>query len=345
MIKLRPKQFLVFILLGLLSVALFFIDVAFGSVKIPFQEFYSTIISHDPASVWFTTLFEFRFPKAWVAVFTGAALAVSGLQMQTLFKNPLAGPYILGISSGASLGVALLVLGFPVIFGMQVPFLISQWAIVFASWIGAAAILLLIMVVSIRIKDIMTILIFGIMFGSAATALVSVMQYYGSDASVKAFVIWTLGSLGGVTNHQLSVFIPSILAGLVIALVLPKSLNVMLLGENYARSMGLHVNFIRTLIFISTSLLAGSVTAFCGPIGFIGIAVPHIARMLFRTSDHFILVPASILIGVNLMILSDIISQLPGNGMVLPINSITALLGIPVVIWIIIRNQRLTSLF
>ncbi|MFA6403621.1 MAG: iron ABC transporter permease [Salinivirgaceae bacterium] len=336
------KTYIWFAILVIVGFFLFMADLALGSVKIPFKEFLSTLFSGDKQSVWFTTLFEFRLPKAWVAVFAGAALSVSGLQMQTLFRNPLAGPYILGISSGAGLGVALLVLGFPALLSFGSHYFLNQWALVIAAWIGSAVILLFIMIVSIRVRDIMTILIFGIMFGSAATALISILQYFGSDASVKAFVIWTMGSLGGVTNNQLFIFIPSILAGLLIALVLPKSLNVLLLGENYARTMGLNVMVTRILIFISTSMLAGTVTAFCGPIGFIGIAIPHIARMLFHTANHFVLVPASILLGMNTMLLSDIISQLPGNATILPITSITALLGIPIVIWIIIKNQKLT---
>lgn len=341
--KFSQKDIRFFVILIITLVVLFFVDLAFGSVNIPLKDFYQTFLFRNASSEWYTTIFEFRLPKALVAVFSGAALAVSGLQMQTIFRNPLAGPYILGISSGASLGVALVVLGFPVLFGIQVSFFLSQWAMVIAAWAGAAVILLLILVVSIRLKDIMTILVFGIMFGSAATALVSILQYFGADASVKAFVIWTLGSLGSVTNNQLNIFIPGILLGLILSMLLPKSLNVLLLGENYARSMGLKVGFVRFLVFSSTSLLAGTVTAFCGPIGFIGIAVPHVSRMLFSTSNHFILLPASILIGINSMLLSDIISQLPGNGTVLPINSITALLGIPIVIWIIIRNHRLTT--
>jgi len=339
---LNRKNYIWFAILIITGFFLFMTDLALGSVKIPFKEFLTTLFTGDINSVWFTTLFEFRLPKAWVAVFAGAALSVSGLQMQTLFRNPLAGPYILGISSGAGLGVALLVLGFPALLSLGTHYLLNQWALVIAAWIGSAVILLFIMLVSIRVRDIMTILIFGIMFGSAATALISILQYFGSDASVKAFVIWTMGSLGGVTNNQLFIFIPSILAGLFIALILPKSLNVLLLGENYARTMGLNVMVTRILIFISTSMLAGTVTAFCGPIGFIGIAIPHIARMLFHTANHFVLVPASILLGMNTMLLSDIISQLPGNATILPITSITALLGIPIVIWIIIRNQKLT---
>jgi len=316
-----------------------------GSVKIPLSEFVHTFFNNNHDSTWYLTIFEFRLPKAIVATLTGAALAISGLQMQTLFRNPLAGPYILGISSGASLGVAIVVMGFSGLATFGIHLIIGQWTIALSAWIGAAALLFLIMVLSVRVRDIMTILIFGIMFGSAASALVNILQYFGNDATVKAFVIWTMGSLGGVTNNQMQVFIPGILIGLLIALFLPKNLNALLLGEDYARTMGLNVMRTRIWVFISTSLLAGTVTAFCGPIGFIGIAVPHLCRMIFRTSNHHILLPGSVLLGANVLLISDIISQLPGSSHILPINSITALLGIPVVIWIVIRNQKLSSLF
>lgn len=335
---------IIFVLLVLFGILFFLLDLLVGSVKIPFHSFVDVVFKGNTASPFYTTILDFRLPKAIVAALAGAALSVSGLQMQTIFRNPLAGPYILGISSGAGLGVALLVLGFPGILGLGYAIIYSQWAIAIAAWVGAASILVLIMIISIRVRDIMTILIFGIMFGSAASALISVMQYFGADSSVKAFVIWTMGNLGGVTRQQLWVLIPGVLSGLALVLVLPKKLNALLLGENYARTMGLNVTQTRIIVFISTSLLAGTVTAFCGPIGFIGIAIPHIARMLFQTANHFLLIPGSILLGVNTLLLSDIISQLPGNSQILPINSITALVGIPIVIWIVFRNQKMSSL-
>ena len=338
------KNSLVFLLLAIGSIVLFILDLLIGSVKIPFESFIDIFINGNTESVYYTTIMDFRLPKAVVAVLAGAALSVSGLQMQTIFRNPLAGPYILGISSGAGLGVALLVLGFPGILGLGYAILYSQWAIALAAWIGAALILVLVMIISIRVRDIMTILIFGIMFGSAASALITIMQYFGADSSVKAFVIWTMGNLGGVTRQQLWVLLPGVSLGLILALILPKNLNALLLGENYARTMGLNVMRTRIVVFISTSLLAGSVTAFCGPIGFIGIAIPHIARMLFQSANHFLLIPGSILLGMNVLLLSDIISQMPGNSHVLPINSITALIGIPIVIWIVFRNQKMSSL-
>jgi iron complex transport system permease protein len=328
----------------ILTTCLFFIDIWLGSIKIPFNEFRDTLLHGKPTDPFYLTIFAFRIPKALVALFAGAALAVSGLQMQTLFRNPLAGPYLLGVSSGASLGVAIVLMGLgsSAIITLN-PFL-SQWIIVIAAWLGAAAILLAILLVSIRVRDIMTILVFGIMFGSAASALINVLQYAGSSSSVKTFVIWTMGSLGSVTMDQLRIFIPGIIIGIFIAFILTKSLNALLLGEQYARTMGLNIRKTRTLVFASTSLLAGTVTAFCGPIGFIGIVVPHICRMYFQTSNHRILVPTSLLMGSSLLLFSDIISQLPGHQGVLPINAITSLLGVPIVIWIIVRNHKFSSL-
>ena len=277
------------------------------------------------------------------AILAGSALSVSGLQMQTIFRNPLAGPFVLGISAGASLGVAIMVLGFAGLFtGISIGYA-GSWIIVIAAWIGSAIILLMILLVSLRIKDIMTLLIIGIMFGSATSAIVSILQYFSSESLLKSFVIWTMGSLSGVSVNQLTILLPIIILGLLMSLSSVKILNVSLVGENYAKSMGLNINFSRIYTFLSTSLLTGTITAFCGPIGFIGIAVPHLTRMLFKTTDHKILLPGTILIGSMIMIVSDIISHLPTSNKILPLNSVTAIIGIPIVIWVIIRNKKLIS--
>jgi iron complex transport system permease protein len=260
-----------------------------------------------------------------------------------LFRNPLAGPYVLGISSGASLGVALLVMGAYILFpGRAMHF--QTWGIITAAWLGSGMIMLLLLLVSFRIKDIMTILILGILFGAITIAFVSILQYFTHEALLKTFIVWTLGSLGNVTKDQLPILAGSLSSGVILSLISIKILNAMLLGENYARSMGINVMTGRILLFISTSILAGTVTAFCGPIGFIGIAVPHIARLVWKTADHRILIPGVILAGAIILLLSDIISQLPGSDKVLPINSVTALIGIPVVVWIVLRNQRFANL-
>jgi len=334
------KTSLILFILTLLLVAAFFADLLFGSVSIPINEIVKILFSaHHSTTQWDTIIFQLRLPRAITAIFAGAALSVSGLQMQTIFRNPLAVPYVLGISSGATLGVALLMLGFSGSIGFSTYSLTGSWAMCFAAWVGAALVLLLILIVTIRIKHIMTILILGIMFGSAISAVVNILQYFSNETSLKSFVIWTMGSLSGVTLPQLSIFLPAVFIGLIVSAFSVKMLNALLLGENYAKTIGLNLKMSKIFIFVSTSILAGTITAFCGPIGFIGIAVPHIARILFRTADHKILLPATILIGAVLMLLCDVISQLPGSNKVLPINSVTALVGIPIVLWIIIRNR------
>lgn len=334
------KQTTYFILLLILLVLLFIGDLLLGSVNIPLKTVMSVLTGNGNNIQEETLIINFRLPKAIVAVLAGAALSCSGLQMQTLFRNPLAGPYVLGISSGASLGVAIFLLGAP-LFGMTFTSeIVRNIGIIGAAWIGAAAILFVIMAVSGRIKDIMAILILGMMFGSAASALVEILQYLSPDSALKSFVIWTMGSLGGVTNAQLHIMSWAVIAGLIISIYLIKPLNLLLLGENYARTMGLNIQLTRMLMFTSTILLAGTITAFCGPIGFIGIAVPHITRMLFANADHKVLMPASMLAGSVIMLFCDIIAQLPGHEMVLPINTVTALIGIPVIIAVIVRNKK-----
>ncbi len=330
----------VLVLLAVLLPIFFLIDLRIGSYPISFSDILKALFSPSSLDNQVVSIVsQYRLPKAVTAILAGAALSVSGLQMQTVFRNPLAGPYILGVSSGASLGVALVVLGTGSFIGWESTSLLSSWGIVAAAWLGSALVLMLIIVISAKIREIMTILIMGVLISSAISALVNILQYYSNEATLKSFVIWTMGSLGSVTNPQLSVLAPSILAGIVIALLCSKFLDAFLLGENYAQSLGMNIRFARTMVFLSTAILAGSITAFCGPIGFIGIAVPHIARIMLQSAKHSLLIPATILIGAIIMLLSDILSQLPGSQRILPINSVTALLGIPIVIWIIIRNK------
>ena len=279
---------------------------------------------------------DIRLIKAIVAVLTGIALSVSGLQMQTLFRNPLAGPYVLGISSGASLGVAIFILGMPLL-GVATNSTLSSIGTAGAAWLGAALILAFVASVSTRIKDIMVILILGMMISSGVSAVVQILQYLSNEEALKSFVIWTMGSLGDVTSSQLMLLLPAVLIGLVVSVAVIKPLNLLLLGEQYARTMGLNVRRSRYLIFLSTTLLAGTVTAFCGPIGFVGLAIPHIARMLFCNADHRVLLPGTALCGAVVLLGCDIISKC----LTLPINTITALLGIPIVIWVVIRNKSI----
>lgn len=334
----------IFTLLTLLLAVLFLADLFFGSVHIPVKHIVQALFSGNSGrDDWNLIILDFRLPKAVTAILAGAALSVSGLQMQTVFRNPLAGPDILGISSGASLGVAFVILGFSTVLGLSAGGTLANWTIVMAAWIGAGAVLLLIFSISVRVNDIMTILILGILFASVSSAIVSIMQYFSNEVLLKSFFVWSMGSLGNVSGSHLLVLVPSVCFGLLLSLLTVKMLNLMLLGENYARSMGLNVTLARFLIFLSTSILAGSITAFCGPIGFIGIAVPHVCRMIFKTSDQKILLFACILIGSSVMLVSDLLSQIPGNGVVIPVNTVTALLGVPVIVWIIFRNQRVAS--
>ena len=325
-----------FTALALLTVALFTADLLVGSVSVAPADIWAALTGGacDPAIR--DIILRIRLLKAVTALLAGAALAASGLQMQTLFRNPLAGPYVLGISSGAGLGVALFLLGAPLLGGAAHSF-VQALGIAGAAWLGAALVLLVVMAVSRRIKDIMVILILGMMFGSGISSIVEILQYLSSEAALKSFVIWTMGSLGDVTGGNLALMLPVIAAGLVLSVAAIKPLNLLLLGENYARTMGLNVQRTRTLLFLSTVLLAGTVTAFCGPVGFIGLAVPHLARMLFASADHRILMPGSMLAGAALLLVCDLISKT----LALPINTVTALMGIPVVIIVVVRNRNL----
>lgn len=316
-----------------LCVLLFCIDLGVGSINIPIKRVFAVLIGGDCPEEERIVIIKLRLIKGIVAVLAGAALSVSGLQMQTLFRNPLAGPYVLGISSGASLGVALFILASPL---FTLPSEFMQLGIAGSAWIGAACVLALIGILGQRIKDIMVILILGMMFSSGIGAIVQILQYLSSDESLKSFIVWTMGSLGEITYSQLWVLLPSVVVGLIIAVLVIKPLNLLLFGEEYASTMGLDLKNSRNLIFLSTALLAGSVTAFCGPIGFIGLALPHVVRMIMKSSDHRILIPANITFGAATMLLCDIVSKL----FLLPINAITSLIGIPIVILVVVKNSR-----
>lgn len=332
----RHRTVTLFVTLSILLLVLFVLDLLVGAVYIPIKDIWGTIIGEEVNSATRLIVLDIRLMKAIVAVVAGVALSVSGLQMQTLFRNPLAGPYVLGISSGASLGVAIFILGMPLL-GIVNNSAISSIGTAGAAWIGSALILAFIASVSTRIKDIMVILILGMMFSSGVSAVVQILQYLSNEEALKSFVIWTMGSLGDVTANQLQLLLPAVFLGLILSVAVIKPLNLLLLGEQYARTMGLNIRKSRYLIFLSTTLLAGTVTAFCGPIGFVGLAIPHISRMLFRNADHRILLPASALCGGVVLLFCDIVSK----WLTLPINTITALLGIPIVVWVVIRNKSI----
>lgn len=338
----RLGRYTLFVTLLIALLALAIGDLLLGTTDIPFSDVWATLTSGTTSSETNRIIIsELRLPKIIVALFAGMALAASGLQMQTLFRNPLAGPYVLGINSGASLGVAIFTMAAPML-GATSGTLMANMGITGMAWIGSALILLLVMFLSRKIRNINVILIIGMMLGSAISAIVGILQYIGTEESLKAFVVWTMGSVSTVTTEQLTILLPTVLVGLLLAIVVIKPLNMLLLGESYARTMGLRVARSRAIIFLSTTLLAGTVTAFCGPIGFIGLAMPHLARMTFRTSDHRVLMPASMLWGALSMVLCCLVCDLLAYGGIatFPINAVSSLLGIPVIIVVIFRNRN-----
>jgi len=321
-----------------LLVLLLILDVGSGSVNIPIGNIIRSVFgSLELPFREHIILYDFRIPRILTALLAGAALSVSGLQMQTIFRNPLAGPYVLGISSGASLGAALVLIGS----GAMATGLLQHWGIVAAAWIGAGVVMLILLVITLRIQNIMTILILGIMFSSGLSAIISIMQYFGNAVALKSFVIWSLGSLGDVSGDALIIMALTVVPGLILALFTVKSLNAMSVGESYASSLGVNILRVKILVFISTSILAGTITAFCGPIGFIGIAVPHIARFYTGRSTLRSLMPATMLMGMVLLLVADIFSRIPGSDQILPVNAITSLIGIPVVILVVIRSRKM----
>lgn len=335
----RGNVLLLLLGFGLLAV-FFLINISLGSVSISFQEIFSGLILGEwTKSSTEQILLNYRLPKAFVAVLAGIGLSVSGLQMQTFFRNPLAGPYVLGISSGAGLGVALLMLAGSAFGWMVGNAAVNPWAIVTAGSIGGGLVLVLVSLVAWRVRDSMTLLIVGLMFGAAVSAVISVLSYFAGAEALKLFTIWGLGSLGGLGWSQLMALFIMILLGLIPVIFSIKSYNGMLLGESYAASMGINPKKLRWMMIISTGLLAGSITAFCGPIAFVGIAVPHLARMIWKTSDHTTLFIGSSILGALLLLFCDAISQLPGTAQSLPINAVTSLVGAPVVIGLVIRKN------
>jgi len=316
-------------------------NISLGSVSIPnkaiFKSFFGTL-NHEP---WQYIIQNYRLPKAMTAILVGSGLGISGLLMQTLFRNPLAGPFVLGISSGASLGVALVILGAGVFGGAFASFLISKWSIVIAASLGSFLVLLAVLVIASRVKDTMAILIIGLMFGSITAAVVSVLSYFSSAEQLQQYIFWGFGSLGNLTWNELAIFFAIYCFGILLSIISIKGLNTLLLGENYAKSLGLNIKQSRFIIIIATSLLAGTITAFAGPIAFIGLAIPHITRQVFNTSNHKVLLPAVFLFGAIIMLICDSIAQVPASDYTLPINAITSLIGAPVVIWLLVRKRKM----
>ncbi|MFH6769824.1 iron ABC transporter permease [Gaetbulibacter aquiaggeris] len=331
-----------FIILALVLVFCFILNISLGSVYIPLKEILKSIIgAATEKESWQYIIQNYRLPKAFTAILVGSGLGISGLLMQTLFRNPLAGPFVLGISSGASLGVALIILGSSLFGGVFALLMISKWSIVIAASLGSFLVLMSVMVVSIKIRDTMAILIIGLMFSSITAAIVSVLSYFGSAQQLQQYIFWGFGSLGNLSWNELDIFFIIYFLGMILSISSIKSLNSLLLGENYAKSLGLNIKKSRLTIIIATSLLAGTITAFAGPIAFIGLAIPHMTRQIFNTSNHKILLPAVFLFGAIVMLICDSIAQVPNSDYTLPINAITSLIGAPVVIWLLVRKRKM----
>lgn len=313
-------------------------DIIIGPVDIPIGEIFASFGVGSSNATWQSIVIDFRVPKVLTAISVGIALSICGLQMQTLFRNALAGPFVLGISSGASLGVAILIMGVGFI---QIP--LNSFTTVTAACLGALLIFMVVLLLSYKVKDTTSLLIVGLMFGAAVGAVVSILQYFGNPDEIQTYLVWTFGSLTGVNWSELSILIPIVAIGFVMVLVLASQLNIVLLGDQYALSSGINLNLVRYMVITITSLLAGTITAFCGPIAFIGIAVPHISRLIFNTSDHRQLVPLVALTGASVMLVCDILSQLPGMVQVLPINAVTSIFGAPLIIWLIVRRKNLQA--
>lgn len=329
-----------------LTCFLLLLGLSSGSVTIPWKGIFQSVMgAPDVNLIWDRILWQIRLPRCLAAVMGGACLALSGLEMQTLFRNPLAGPYTLGVSSGATLGVAMAVLAGAAVGNGVLP----EWMAMGGSWaqmgvagsavLGAGMVMVLVLLLSKVIHGNTTLLILGLMFGQLAGALVSILQVFSTAEQIRSFTFWTFGSYAGVTWGQMPFLAGSLGIGLALAAYCAKPLNALLLGWTYARTVGVPVRTLRILLLASASILAGVVTAFCGPIAFLGLAVPHLCRGFFRTADHRILIPACVLLGASLSLASDLACRLPGNGRVLPLNAVTSMVGAPIVIWVLLRRK------
>lgn len=336
------KSYLIpFSFLTLSLIVIWFLNISLGSVTIPFQEVISTLFgSQTSKESWQIIILNVRIPKSLTAILVGSGLSISGLLMQTLFRNPLAGPFVLGVSSGASLGVAFLLLGTSLFSGISVA-LTSNFSMAIAASIGSFLVMSAVMLVANKIRNTMSILIIGLMFGSVTSAIISVLAYFSEPEQLQQFIFWGFGSLGNLSWDELGVFSIIYLIGIASLGFILKPLNSMLIGESYAKSLGVNIKLSRNIILITTCLLTGVITAFSGPIAFVGLAVPHVARLLFNSSNHNVLLPSTAIIGAILMLLADTIAQLPASEFTLPINAITSLFGAPIVIWLLIRKRNI----
>ena len=331
-----------FILLGVLLVLCWFLNLSLGSVNIPFKDVFFILSGNNTnEKSWELIVLNYRLPKTITAILVGSGLSISGLLMQTLFRNPLAGPFVLGISSGASLGVAIFILSTGWLGSSFLLSNLNNWGIVLASSIGAFLVLSAVLITANRVRNTMSILIIGLMFGSLTSAIISILSYFSSAEQIQQYQFWTFGSLGNLTWNELLVFGLVYLLAIIGCFTIVKPLNSLLLGENYARSLGINIKKSRNIILLITCLLTGVITAFAGPIAFIGLAVPHISKLIFNTSNHKILLPATAILGGIVMLICDIFSQLPNSELTLPINAVTSLFGAPIVIWLLVRKKKI----
>ena len=318
------------------------LSISLGSVAIPIDEIIAVLLGNNSSkSSWSTIILHFRLPKAIAAMLVGSGLSIAGLLMQTLFKNPLAGPFVLGISSGASLGVAILILGAGIFGGVLTTVSFSSWGLAIASSLGASIVLLAVLITAHKVRNTMSILIIGLMFGTVTSAIISVFTFFSDAEKIQQFVFWRFGSLGNLSWNEILVFFIIYLISILTLLNVIKPLNTFLLGENYAKSLGINIKKNRNIILIITSLLTGVTTAFAGPIAFIGLAVPHITKLVFKTSDHKILLPAVTILGAIILLICDVVAQLPTSEFTLPINAVTSLIGAPIVIWLLVRKKKI----
>jgi iron complex transport system permease protein len=338
------RNTILFVLLTIGVIFLFLVNISLGSVSIPIKEVFNSLTGGNASKeTWEYIIINYRLPKAIAAILVGMGLSISGLLMQTLFRNPLAGPYVLGLSSGASLGVAMVILGAGFLPGFLGTLLLSSYGIVLASSLGSFLVLLAVLAVSQRLRDTMAILIVGLMFGSLTSAIVGTLTYFSTAEQLQKFTFWSLGNLGNLSWTSILILFICVTIGLLLSIFSIKPLNALLLGENYARSLGLNYKKTRLIIIFATSILAGSITAFAGPIAFIGLAVPHIAKLVFQTSNHTILFWSTLLFGAMIMLICDGISQVPGSDITLPINAVTSIFGAPIVIWLLVGKRKMTT--
>lgn len=339
--KIINRNTILFLILTILLFLLFLLNISFGSVSIPLKEVFNSLIGENASkATWQYIIINYRLPKALTAILVGTGLSIAGLLMQTLFRNPLAGPYVLGLSSGSSLGVAFVVLGASFLPGFATSILLSPFGIIIASCLGSFMVLLAVLVAARKLKDTMTILIVGLMLSSFASAFVGVLTYFSTAEQLQKFTFWSMGSLGNLSWSSILILSTAVFVGLVLSFLSIKPLNALLLGENYAKSLGLNYKKARLLIIIATSILAGSITAFAGPIAFVGLAVPHISKLTFQTSNHFVLFWSTLLFGGIIMLICDLLSHLPNSDIVLPINAITSIIGAPIVIYLLLNKSK-----